>query len=73
MKNLEWTVSQAAEFLETSRQNIQNWVKSGDLNGRYLGSDVERRLNIKGTETSRKVIVIEEPLWKMRMLKSQKV
>lgn len=70
---MEWTVSQAAEFLGTSRQNIQNWIKSGRLNARYLGSEVESRLNIKGTETSRKVLVIEESLYNMRLIKSKKI
>lgn len=72
MKTMEFTVSQAAQFLETSRQNVQNWIKSGELNARYLGAEVESRLNIKGTDTARKVLVIEESLYNMRLLKSKK-
>lgn len=66
-EEIEWTVTQAAVFLNTNRQQIQNMVKDQRIVGRYVGDKAKRFVG----KQVRLPIVIHEPLWRMKQLRAE--
>ena len=69
---IEWDVTQAAQFLGISRQLVVHHVKQGEMfNFRYIGDKAEAILIDKGYgKPKRRQIVITEPLYRMKELRN---
>lgn len=70
-KPIRWRMNQAAAFLNTSRQNLNNWCDKNLIKCEYLGEDAEVVLVEEGVEYKAKPLrIIIASLEEMREMKS---